>query len=138
MSIAIACLVIAAITIISFKAFSFFRGGTGFLPSSSEVKEIYISYSIGDDEPFEEVDDSNEFRVTDKEKIESILKLLKPKKFPRFPLLNSDDMDFNESWFINIFPKSGEPFYIYVDKYNVSEYKMKDSSLYEHLRKNYT
>jgi len=138
MTIAIVCLVIAIVVVISFKALSFFRGGTGFLPPSNEVKEIYIAYSIGNDESADEIDNSKEFRLTSVEKIEPILKLLEGKEFPRFPLLNSESMDFDESWFINIFPIKGEPFYIYVDKYNVSEYEMKNSSLYEHLRKNYT
>ena len=138
MTMAIVCLVIVTTAIISFKALSFFRGGTGFLPELNEIKEIYIAYSYESDESSEENDNSKEFNLTDKERIKQISELLEGKEFPRFPLLNSDNMNFNESWFINIFPKNGEPFYIYVDKYNVSEYKINDSSLYQYLRKNYT
>ncbi len=138
MTIAIVCLILAALAITSLKAFSLFRGGTGFLPHSSEVKEIFIAYSYGRDESPEEIDNSTEFNLRDEEEIKPILQLLEGKEFPRFPLLNSDNMDFDESWIINIFPMKGEPFYIYVDKNNVSEYEIKNSGLYEYLRKNHT
>lgn len=135
-SLALAGLVIVAT--ISFKALSFFRAEADFLPPLDEIKEIHIAYSFEGDETFEETGLAKEFYLTGEQKIKPILELLEDKKFPKFPLLNSDNLDFNESWFINVFPKNSEPFYIYVDKYNISEYRIKDSRLYEHLRKNYT
>jgi len=137
MTIVIVCLIIVVLAIFLFKALSFYRGGTSYLPLSSKIKRIYIAYSIQGDTPTEAIDNSKEFNLTDEGSFEPILKLLEDKEFPRFPLLNDDKLDFNEGWFVNIFPKTGQPFYIYVDKYNVSEYEMKDSRLYEYLRKNY-
>ena len=110
-----------------------FEGNEKTLLPINEVTRIVITYSGSS-----KSDETKDFFVSEATEIEKIYGLLPDKKFPNFPLLNSEKIDFTKNWFVSIFYKNGDAFYIYVDKKNVSNYTIKEAPIFEYLNKKYT